>query len=183
MRNITVSQAIRELAIAKSEFNTWSERFGASNVYVENSKPSYELIECVQKLNDIRSKIINLKSAIAISNANTKVAINVPIKVIDFTVKDSESKIVSTIVLINTLSELKNYLSMLESLRTCDQAITEVKQLGFSETGERVSITTKTISTMTRRQRDDLVEEIKNDFNILNSLLETSNFTTFITVP
>lgn len=175
---VNINTAIRNLSTLKSNFDSWSSRLASSNAYRERLVPAYSYSECSENIRDIQMKIVEIKSKIAISNAKTIVKIDSPVSI--FNLPEGPKKF-TVVELINLASEIKSRISALQSLPTLPSKENEEQEVGYVGI-ERTLVKYIMKCELTRRECDDLIESLKNDFSTINLAIENSNHQTTIDI-
>lgn len=172
---MNMSSLIRRIASLKSEMSTWGSRASNANIQIAGKRSPYTYEECVQRLAEARTSLIKSKTALAIANATTMITYHI----VDATGSYSVTTTITEAIL--TLAEIKAELAQLSILTTLDaDSVTEEIWSGYGT--DRTKTTLEKKCAMTTRQRDDLVDKLKDRFASINAAVEAANHSVEVSV-
>lgn len=166
----TIAQALRRVKILKGVIAENTTRAINSVSYAEQNPAPFKFEDCVQKIKEARNELVLLETGIAIANANTK------IQLLD--------KCVSLAFAIRTLQEIKSEMTFLKSLIIRNEVV-KSRQIDWDDALDKnvvSTIETKYVSCLSEQERDEQLNKLQKEFELVNNAVEQANHTTFIAV-
>lgn len=191
---ITVSEAIRRVHKLKNEIATLRTRVEESVTYMDNDPPAFEYEKSYKALSDTRRELIVLTTAIAESNASARISLSMASETKDGAAEEVQ---VSVAGALRMLSEIKSELAWIKNLEFRAQKNRETDVVTYEETEEqetieflgritnrpkRVKVVRKNICHMTKVELADHMKQLQDNFDRINTAVESSNHLTKIEV-
>lgn len=174
MARMTVSAAIRRVKKLKGLIAERDGRLKESAVFLETKVPAFTFNDSFGEREKLVSEMIRLQTAIAESNAKTKISGSAP-----------EAPSVAWVV--RRLDEMKATIKMLKDFpfraKNREEVVEETRE--WDETVTKQITVRKTliwISAMAQAERAKRVEAMTDAFEALNNELEVSNHSTSIEI-
>lgn len=183
-KKLTIAQALRRRKQLKGAIATHTQRVSEALVYEKKNQPTFSFEDSNNGLRAARFELISIEDAIARKNATTFI--------------EFKGEKVALTWALRTLSEIKGEIARYETyehrgLRAqreteektmeaiAGQIITTTQPDG-STTREyaKQEVTRIFISNITERERADKMDQLQQEFEVLNDLLEAANHNTVI---
>lgn len=164
MSEMTLSQGLRHAKKLKGQLAELQSRASTCVSYKDGQKPAFSFGQTLEKLDKVRSDLIEVETRIAITNAMTK---------IDYPVGRLQG--VTMTFMVRTLQELKGHMTWLRSLPVRAQENTTEDEYGYDEDGKRIRVHSSWKCDMPEAKRAERLEAIQADFDRLNDEVEKKN--------
>jgi hypothetical protein len=169
MPRLNLSQVLSRISTLKGEVATWKTRMVSSTTWtvspLEDNTPSYEFENSYETYILKVTEMTKLKSLLSVANATNHLIY-----------KGTSDTLQSAIY---ALAEMKAQISLLEGLSFLSKrAYTSESSFGYGESSKTYKV--ENFSAITSRERDGVVQDMKNEFAALNAVLEAANHSTYI---
>ena len=171
MPRLNLSQVLSRIAVLKGEVAAWKARTMSSTTWtvspLEDNTPSYEFSDSYQTYILKVTEMTKLKSLLSVANATNYI-----------TYKGTPDTLQSAIY---ALAEVKAQISLLEGLHFLSKrTYTSETSSGYGENSKTYKV--ENHSAITSRERDSVVQDMKDEFAALNAVLEAANHGTYIEI-
>ena len=171
MTQMTIAEALREVADVKGKIDDWSKRLAPAVVWYEEDPPAFEFASICETMNVLVLRLVELQTAIAIANATTTL--------------EWQGKTIPLALAIRTLSEIKGARKKIEDLavRNMDAGAEDKQDIDYDDEGKRFVKKTKRPwkCMLTTAKQATLLDSLQEKFIKLNNAVETVNHKTLIT--
>ena len=172
MTQMTIAEALREVADVKGKIDDWSKRLAPAVVWYEEDPPAFEFASIRETMNVLVLRLVELQTAIAIANATTTL--------------EWQGRTIPLALAIRTLSEIKGARKKVEDLavRNMDVGTADKQEIDYDDVGKRFVKKTKRPwkCMLTTAKQAALLDSLQEKFIKLNNAVETVNHKTLITV-
>ena len=166
---ITLSDALRRIKAVKGDIARWSALFPASNVWAEDQpRPAYVLAEVEGNLHTLTAQLVTLKTALTIANSTCTI-----------TFDDRQLTLAEACY---RLAENKSRQTVYAGLITASEKESMIDRRVYDEASKIVNVKVKQHSPVTTREKDAALKALRDEFAVLNSLLERANNTNTISI-
>jgi hypothetical protein len=165
---MNISEALRKIKKIKGELAIHQARLTSSVSWTDSNKPTYSYEDTFNSIKSLSEELVELESKVAEKNATIKVML-----------KDKQ---VSLCNLIKRAQEVKSRITLISSLVIRNEIL--VTKDRFYSNEEDKYITEKIVvqyqSAITEVQKDRIIQELKDEFELLNTMLEDANHKTVL---
>lgn len=170
MTQMTISQAIREVANLKGKIKDWTSRMQDAVFFLDENPAAFQFSQVREARNQCVERMVALSTAISVANATT---------VIDF-----QGKKIPLALAIRTLSEIKGLIDHVKTLpvRNQEKGVDVEKDYEYGEDGRRHPTRTEKpwTCTLPTAKKVELIDQLQARFNKLNDVVEATNGKTLI---
>jgi len=171
MTQMTIAEALREVADVKGKIDDWSKRFGPAVFWYEEDPPAFEFANVRESMNMLVKRLVELQTAIAMANAATTL--------------EWQGKTIPLALAVRTLSELKGAKKKVEILvvRNAEAGTEAQQEMDYDDEGKRFVKKTQRPwkCALPTAKQAALLDSLQEKFNKLNNAVETVNHKTLIT--
>ena len=170
MEQMTVAQALREVAQIKGKIDEWSKRLEPAIFWFESDPPAFAFEAAREAMNNAVKRMVELQTAIAVANAGTSL--------------DWSGRKIPLALAVRTLTELKGAIKRIDDLtvRNTDSGVETQQEVDYDDEGKR--FVKKNLRSwkcaLTATQKAALLEALREKFFKLNDAVETLNHKTLI---
>jgi prolyl oligopeptidase PreP (S9A serine peptidase family) len=162
---ITISQALRRISKLKGALAEALARAANGVNYHEAALPAYKFGDSIGEADRIREELVQLGSAMRITNAATKITFNDKV----FTLTEATVR----------LQEAKSRITWLKGLNVNQQAeVISMETVYDVTTRQHVQVAKKIKCDLPEAERNKLVKTEQEAFDALNDVVETTNHST-----
>jgi hypothetical protein len=166
MNKLTISQALRRVKKLKGKLSELRARGTKSVTFQEGKRPAFSFSSCLEDTQAVRKELIVLETQIAFTNAATTL--------------EWRGELMALAFAIRTLAEYKSEIAWLKSLPVRAEETTEEETWEYDEEAKRVKKITRFTCHLTEDTQVNLMDEIQDNFDALNSLVESMNHQTLL---
>ena len=164
MSEMTISQALRQVARIKGKLVEYKARATLSVSHKKEEKPAFQFSSMMEKIAQARQDLIVLESRIAMTNASVRV--------------DFGSAKITLSQAIKTLQEFKDELAWLKTLPVRASEDTKESDVRYVAGGGHQSVDVYYFCAFPEAKRSDRSDEVQASFDSLNDAVERKNHET-----
>lgn len=170
MEQMTLAQALREVASIKGKIDDWKDRMQPAVFFTDDDPPAFEFTASRAAMNELVKRMIELQTSIAIANATTMM--------------EWQDRSIPLSLAVRTLAELKGSIKRTEDLmvRNTKSGADKKSEVDYDEDGKRFTRKSERpwMCALTTAEKSKLVDDLKSRFSKLNDAVETVNHKTLI---
>jgi hypothetical protein len=163
MSDLTISQALRNVARLKGKMVEYTARANGAVTYRADTRPAFAFGAMVEKMSVVRSELIQLETRIAVTNATVRI--------------DVKGAKITLVQAIKQLQEYKGELAWLKGLNSKPATTTNESEVVYANGGHATQSYAVTCD-LPEAQRVDRMDEVQASFDALNDLVEKKNHET-----
>lgn len=170
MTQMTISQAIREVANLKGKIKDWTSRMQDAVFFLDENPAAFQLHQVREERNQCVERMVALSTAISVANATTTI--------------EWQGKKIPLALAVRTLSEIKGLIDHVKMLpvRNQDKGVDVEKDYEYGEDGRRHQTKNEKPWTcaLPTAKKAELTDQLQARFNKLNDAVEAANGKTLI---
>ncbi len=169
MARMTVSQGLRAVSDLKGKLASHRAHAQGSSVYYENQKPAFDFKAELEGVEKTRVDLLRIQTAIAVANATTSI--------------EWKGKTVLVAWAIRYLEELKGEIAWVDALPSAPQSKNQEESHHNRMVNGQYTVVPEVrvrICELPQAEQFKRSQQLKEEFNRLNDIVETSNHQSFL---